>query len=82
MRNKVKFEELNNFWNYVMSFYNDKNGIYPIKNLTLLEVITATNIYISKLDSLNFYNWGGGDSIDRERVRDIINLTRRTKNGN
>ena len=64
------------FITYVMSFYNDKDGIYPIKNLTRKEVIKATNIYFSKLDSLNCYTWGGGDSVDRERVRDIININR------
>ena len=55
---------------YVDSFYNEKNGIYPIKGLTNDMIINATQKYITS--QTKDYTWGGGDSLDRERVRDII----------
>ena len=55
---------------YVDSFYNEKNGIYPIKGLTNDMIFTATLKYVSS--QTKDYTWGGGDSLDRERVRDII----------
>ena len=55
---------------YVDSFYNEKNGIYPIKGLTNDMIFTATLKYISS--QTENYTWGDGDSLDRERVRDII----------
>ena len=33
-------------------------------------VLNATQKYINNLN--DNYQWGGGDSLDRERVRDII----------
>ena len=36
-------------------------------------VITAVQKYITQLgDRTDAASWGGGDSLDRERVRDII----------
>ena len=58
------------FLAYVDSFYNEKNGIYPIKGLTNSMIIKATQKYISS--QTENYTWGDGDSLDRERVRDII----------
>ena len=58
------------FLAYVDSFYNPKNGIYPIKGLTNDMIFTATLKYVSS--QTKDYTWGGGDSLDRERVRDII----------
>tara|TARA_B100000242_G_scaffold227322_1_gene167686 strand:+ start:522 stop:797 length:276 start_codon:yes stop_codon:yes gene_type:complete len=58
------------FLAYVDSFYNEKNGIYPIKGLTNDMIFTATLKYVSS--QTKDYTWGGGDSVDRERVRDII----------
>ena len=58
------------FLAYVDSFYNEKNGIYPIKGLTNDMIISATQKYITS--QTKDYTWGGGDSVDRERVRDII----------
>ena len=57
-----------------MKFYNDIDGLYPIKNLTRKEVRKAVKYYQNKItkDNLDYYSWGDGDSIDRERVRDII----------
>lgn len=58
------------FIDYVDSFYNEKSGLYPIKGLTKKMIIDATQKYINSLNEK--YTWGDGDSIDRERVRDII----------
>ena len=55
---------------YVDSFYNEKNGIYPIKGLTNDMIINATKRYITS--QTKDYTWGGGDSVDRERVCRII----------
>ena len=63
-------DTLCDFLAYVDSFYNEKNGIYPIKGLTNDMIFTATLKYVSS--QTKDYTWGGGDSVDRERVRDII----------
>ena len=55
---------------YVDSFYNEKNGIYPIKGLTNSMIINATKKYITS--QTKDYTWGDGDSLDRERVFRII----------
>ena len=70
--NKVEtiVNQLCDFIPYVDSFYNEKNGIYPIKGLTNSMIINATQKYITS--QTKDYTWGGGDSVDRERVRDII----------
>ena len=62
--------EKSNFISYVDSFYNVKSGIYPIKGLTLKMIIIAVNKYMNSCDEN--ITWGGGDSLDRERVSDII----------
>ena len=55
---------------YVDSFYNEKSGVYPIKGMTNTMVLNAVQKYIASLNEE--VTWGGGDSLDRERVRDII----------
>ena len=55
---------------YVEGFYDAKEGIYPIKGLTNDMIFTATLKYLSS--QTKDYTWGGGDSLDRERVRDIV----------
>ena len=62
--------QLCDFIAYVDSFYNEKNGVYPIKGITNSMIIKATQKYISS--QTENYTWGNGDSLDRERVRDII----------
>ena len=63
--------EKSNFISYVDSFYNAKSGIYPIKGLTLKMIVAAVYDYYHECDD-NWSTWGGVDSLDRERVRDII----------
>ena len=57
---------------YVDSFYNAETGIYPIKGMTNSMVIKGVQSYITQIGQGESLEWGGGDSVDRERVRDII----------
>ena len=60
------------FINYVYSFYGE-DGIYPMKHKQTNKYICLSDIghaltgYIKSTNS-----WGGGDSIDREILRDIL----------
>lgn len=64
--------EKSDFILYVDDFYNAESGIYPIKGLTLKMIIAAVYKYYHDICDGNWTTWGGGDSLDRERVRDII----------
>ena len=56
-----------NFTQYMLDFYGP-NGIYP-EGFTVRQINLATQLYKTRLpEGTEFY----GDSIDRERVRDII----------
>ena len=66
-------KNFNEFIDYVLSFYGD-GGIYP-QGRTKEQVAYATTLYLDAIahyDS-DTYTWGDGDSLDRERVRDIMN---------
>ena len=73
---------LNEFVDYVWSFYGEHSDtIYPIKGLTKQDIFDALFVYLDRIDEAQSnnglwfnvsYSWGGGDSLDRERVRDII----------
>ena len=65
-------DTLCDFIAYVDSFYNAKTGIYPIKGMTNSMVIKGVQTYITQIGQAESLEWGGGDSVDRERVRDII----------
>jgi hypothetical protein len=62
-------EFINDFIDYVMSFYA-ADGIYPITgiNRTLIRKATNDVIRIAKLKGQEFC----GDSVDRELVRDLL----------
>tara|TARA_B100001057_G_scaffold190593_1_gene191406 strand:+ start:379 stop:642 length:264 start_codon:yes stop_codon:yes gene_type:complete len=64
------------FLDYCMSFYNPYNGLYPIDGLTRAELALATLNYLDLCASCDNINWGDGDSLDRERVRDQLIETR------
>ena len=73
--------DLQEFIDYVWSFYNPQSDLYPIKGLTMNDIMLAFKVYrkrIQEAESNNgrwfnvTYQWGGGDTLDRERVRDII----------
>ena len=60
----------NEFISYVLSFYGE-TGIYPENKRTKEQVSYATLMYLDSLTETR--TWGDGDSLDRERVRDIMN---------
>jgi len=70
-------ESFNDFINYCLDFYG-QGGLYPENKRTKEQIAYATTLY---LDACSYYEqcdyegmtWGGGDSLDRERVRDIMN---------
>lgn len=59
-------ESINEFYGYVLSFYNDKDGIYPIA--TKERIVEAVNEYLESKPLGEIYF----DSLDRECVRTII----------
>ena len=63
------------FLDYCMDFYNPTSGLYPIDGLTREELALATLNYLD-LVACTDITWGDGDSLDRERVRDILIETR------
>ena len=67
---------LQEFVDYVWSFYSPNSDLYPIKGLTKQDISDAVNVYQERIEKGDLeyvhYSWGGGDSLDRERVRDII----------
>ena len=70
-------QELIDFVDYVWSFYGEHSDtIYPIKGLVKQDIYDAFFIYKERIESknvyYNHYSWGDGDSLDRERVRDIL----------
>lgn len=60
--NKEKHTE---FLNYFNSFYGIEEGIYPMRTVSLTEINKAIK-EIKKTDQFD------GDSLDRERARDLI----------
>ena len=67
------------FLDYVMSFYGDDDALYPIDGLTREEVALAVLNYLDLCAVSDVVNWGDGDSLDRERVREFIINRRSTK---
>ena len=74
------------FVDYVDSFYGVNDPLYPLvdcagQSLTKLDIYGATHIYLGQCadEKLEYVTWGDGDSLDRERVRDLIINTRATK---
>tara|TARA_B100001113_G_scaffold285011_1_gene240263 strand:- start:1085 stop:1372 length:288 start_codon:yes stop_codon:yes gene_type:complete len=71
---------LTDFVKYVDSFYGVNDPLYPMMNvqtkqpLTTVDIYGATENYLARCsdESNKFCTWGDGDSLDRERVRDIL----------
>ena len=69
---------LTNFVEYVDSFYGVNDPLYPLVKdgnpLSKVDIYGATEKYLSQCadDKLEYVTWGDGDSLDRERVRDIL----------
>ena len=63
------------FLDYCESFYlpSHSDVLYPIDGLTRGELALATLSYLDLCASSDgTVNWGEGDSLDRERVRDFV----------
>lgn len=58
------------FRDYVRSFYGPK-GVYDM-GATAGQIADATVAYLERLKTSPDQTWGGGDSLDREHVRDIL----------
>jgi len=68
---------LTNFVEYVYSFYGADDALYPM-GVTKADIYGATYDYLNAVTKINDdrFTWGDGDSLDRERVRDILIETR------
>ncbi len=70
------YKMLYDFVEYVWSFYAPDSDLYPIKGLTKQNIYDALFIYRDRIEKGDLeyihYSWGDGDSLDRERVRDIM----------
>ena len=70
--------QLDDFVDYVDSFYGQNDPLYPLyyegQPLTKEDIRHASIVYLDRCQSEDFENctWGDGDSLDRERVRDIL----------
>ena len=61
------------FLDYVCDYYTSNEGLKVSNTRAFQEdVLQATEMYLEKCDTNNKYWWGGGDSGDREGVRDIL----------
>ena len=67
---QIENNEILDFVEYVDTFYNPVNGVFPIKGATIKVITEAIKTYIGEI--VEETTWGGGDSVDREFVRDII----------
>jgi hypothetical protein len=71
---------LTNFVEYVDSFYGVNDPLYPMINnetkkpLSKVDIYGATEKYLGQCSDpkQEYCTWGDGDSLDRERVRDIL----------
>ena len=78
----IPIKEVAEFVNYVDMFYGTNDPIYPMMSqetkqpLTKHDIMRATLNYIDMIQKGDLehvhWTWGGGDSLDRERVRDIL----------
>ena len=65
-------KDFNEFINYVYSYYG-QGGMYA-QNRTKEQISYALLMYLDRCnDAMDHWDWGDGDSIDRERVRDLMN---------
>ena len=72
--------DIQEFVDYVNSFYGEDDPIYPMMSretkqpLTQMDIHRATANYLKMCldENETLCTWGDGDSLDRERVRDIL----------
>ena len=68
------------FIRYVDSFYGVNDPLYPMMSQETKQPLNTVDIHRATLNYLDMCNdetniyctWGDGDSLDRERVRDIL----------
>ena len=80
MTTKETMIAIQEFVDYVDSFYGTDDPIYPMMSKETKQPLTQTDIHrattnylVMCLDEKNdLCTWGDGDSLDRERVRDIL----------
>ena len=80
MTTKERMTAIQEFVDYVDSFYGTNDPLYPMMSQETKQPLTkfdigraTTNYLVMCLDEKNdLYTWGDGDSLDRERVRDIL----------
>ena len=71
---------MTDFVDYVDSFYGENDPVYPMVKTDTMETLSRVDIYGAVYEYLQLctdetetlYTWGDGDSLDRERVRDIL----------
>ena len=65
--------DFSEFIDYCLSFYGP-GGLYD-QGRTKEQIAYATTLYLDAIAhyDCDTYTWGDGDSLDRERVRDIMN---------
>ena len=80
----IMLETFTEFADYVWDYYSPKSDLFPIKGLTIEDVFQAIFTYKQRLLKVSYnnpeyikafgnnYTYGYGDSLDRERVRDIL----------
>ena len=66
----ITVEQFIEFRDYVHSFYG-KGGIYDL-GCSIPDIDNAIYLYFGKLQVIEYMDWGNGDSLDRERVRAIL----------
>jgi hypothetical protein len=75
-----EIDPIDEFVDYVDSFYGTNDPLYPLMSretkqpLSKMDIKRATKNYLTMCDDDTVTNcvWGDGDSLDRERVRDIL----------
>ena len=67
--NEKRPEDIVRFVDYVYNFYGP-NGVYPMK-VNKANILAATELLLQQYAEQSEYEFEG-DSIDRERVRDIM----------
>ena len=71
---------LTEFVDYVYSFYGAPDALYPMNHMetgkrgSKTDILGAIYDYLHEINTRNseVFIWGDGDSLDRERVRDIL----------
>ena len=72
--------QLDEFIDYIFLFYGADDAIYPLRKIDTdakvnkNDILIAVHQYLATIRKRNSetYTWGDGDSLDRERVRDIL----------